>query len=526
MIDNKDIARRSAAAWEVKDKWRSVLEECYEYALAGVNPYVSDKKAPRVMNRQFDSTTPNGVMKLANRLLSDLTPPHDDWIYIEPGPVLEASQPKSQLEALQKELDSVARIANMVANQGELVSARGAAFLDLIIAGMGVLLNLEDPENDIAVVSSQCVSQAEVAIEKDAKGRLCGVYRKRSIKVSQIKSQWPDAEIPSEITSMQGKNKDAEIELMEATYKNESRLRGQNIPPWQYLVLFSPSGRDPVELVRRGYNENPWTILQWIVLPGSYYGPGPVLFALPDIRVSNKIVEMMLQNAALALSGTYLVRDDGVVNPDNIQITQGAMIPVGTTGGPLGASIVPLETGRNFDLSELLKGEYQMRIKKWLFDNGLPPLDGSPRSAAEIINRVRELTQDLGAGIGRLSGDLVDYVRRIVGILVRSGVVPFDIKLDQFTLKVQINSPLARAQQLQKVETVINWLQMVLSIGGEQALQIVAKLPETLAWIGDQMGVPSELMNDENERRAAMDSTADVIAAGAAPELAAGGLAA
>lgn len=518
--DPRETLKRSKEAWKIKDFWKGIHQECYDLALAGVSPYQGNKKAPRVMNRQFDSTAPNAVVKLVNRIVNDMTPPEDSWVNIAVGPILERKYSAAQLEQLKTELDGVSAITNMVVNQNELVSTRYMAVLDLVISGIGCMLNLEDHTDDVSPVNSQSVSQSEVAIEEDARGRIAGIYRKRMIKIRDIKFLWSDAVIPEELTDISDKTgDDPEIEVLESTYAVPGgNRRGANVPPWAYEVLYENKGDKPSVIVARPYNENPWTILRWLVLPGCPYGPGPVMLALADIRVANKIVEMILQNAALALSGMYLVRDDGVVNPDNIQITNGGFIPVQSTAGPLGASIAPLDPGRSFDVGGLILEEYQMRIKKWLFDNGLPADSGAPKSATEIINRVRELTADLGAGIGRLAGDLVDYIRRIVGILVRRGVIPFPIMLDQFTLKVQINSPLARAQQLQKVQTVIQWLETILNIGGEQALTIVAKIPEIMVWIADQMGVPSRLVNNEAERLKAQDSLAAIQAQGALPQ--------
>lgn len=526
MSENEDLLRRAKAAWTIKDRWKNILEDCYELALASLNPYEQDKDLPRTLNRQFDSTAPNAAIKLANRLLNDLTPPYDAWVSIEPGPVLEMQMGDEDKGPLRKELGKIDKLTNAIINAGPLVTARQAAYLDLVVAGMGCILNLEDRGGLQNPINSQAVSQSEVALEKDARGQNCLVARKRKIKIRNIKTLWPDAEIPQDVMDMSDKEKDPEITVHEITAFNKDGYKAQrsNRPLWTYKVLYE--GNDgPAEIVERGYNENPWTVFQWITLPGAPYGPGPVMLALADIRTANQIVRMILMNAALALSGIYLVRDDGVLNPDNIALTQGALIPVGATGGPSGPSMVPLETGRNFDIGQIVLDEYQTRIKKWLFDNGLPPLDSTPRSATEIINRVRELTADLGAGIGRLAGDHVDYVRRIVGILARSGVLPVQqMPIDQFILKVQINSPLARAQQIQKVETVIQWMQMVLTTGGQQALLITAKVPEIMAWIAAQMGVPAELVNTATEQERMQQQLAQITAAGAAPQGSAGAL--
>lgn len=511
----KQIVKRAEEAWKIKDRWKSIFQECYDLALAGLNPYVTDKKAPRPMNMQFDSTAPNAVMKLANRILMDLTPPHEDWIEVVAGPVLEMQFKKTPkvLDELREKLEGVSKITNMMINLGEMVSARHSAFIDLVITGLGVLLDLEDPSDDINPVVSQCVSQDEVAIEIDARGRRTGIFRKRKIKVGDIETLWDDAELTKELKDLKKKDRNTEVDLIEATYyAGDKRKRGSNQPLWHYEVFYNTSGKNPDRIVERGYDENPWTIFQWLPLPGCPYGPSPVMLALADIRTANKIVEMILKNAALSLAGMYLVRDDGVVNPDNIVITNGGFIPVGSTGGTLGASIAPLETGRDFDVGQIVLKDFREQINKWLFNNNLPPLSGKVHSATEIIERVSEITRDIGGAIGRLTVDLDSYVASKIGILIRRGIIPFDLKIDQFTLKIQINSPLARAQQLKKVETVVQWLQMVQSIGGEQLLILSAKLPEISAWIAQAMGVPSELVNDEEETAEAENNMGAVIA--------------
>lgn len=517
----KQIVKRAEEAWKIKDRWKSIFEECYELALPAINPYAAEKKHPRHLNRQFDSTAPNAVIKLANRILMDLTPPHEDWIQVVAGPALKMQFKKSPkvLEQVNEKLEGVSEIINMMINLGEMVASRHSAFIDLVISGIGVLLDLEDPSDNINPVISQAVSQDEVAIEIDARGRRTGIFRKRKIKIGNIKGLWADAEIPADLTSAKIQKENPEIELVEATYYNtEERRQGSNQPVWYYEVFYVRSGKDPERIVERGYDENPWTIFQWMALPGCPYGPSPVMMALADIRTANKIVEMILKNAALALAGMYLVRDDGVVNPDNIVLSNGGFIPVGATGGPAGASIAPLETGRDFEIGQITLEDFRMQINKWLFNNSLPPLAGNVRSATEIIERVRELTQDIGGGIGRLTADLDNYVASKIRILIRAGIIPFDLAIDQFTLKIQINSPLARAQQLKKVETVIQWLQMVQSIGGPQLLLVVAKLPEIAAWIAEQMGVPTDLVNDEDEQEEIQKGMGQIIAAGAMPE--------
>lgn len=523
----EDSLERSKEAWRLKEYWEPIMRECYELALAGVNPYQSENnKRPRTGPRQYDSTAPVAVIKLANRIIDEMTPPYDSWADLVPGPILERDYSQAELEQIKEKLQEISETANMVLNQREQVSARFMGVLDMLIANMGCLLDLEDTTDFINPVNTQAISQAEVAILDDARGRLSDICRKRKIKLRHIQQIWPEAKIPPSLSSaMKQKNgKDQEIEVVEITYAVPGANKpGSNKPAWAYEVIYQKGG-DGELMVQRGYNENPWTILRWMTLPGCPYGPSPVMLALPDIRVANQIIEMILQNAALAIAGMYTVRDDGVVNPDNIQITTGGMIPVSSNGGGAGPSIAPLETGRGFDIGQIVLDEYQTRIKKWLYDNGLPPASGAVRSPTEIIERVREISQDLGAGIVRVAGDIEDHVRRVINILIRNGAVKYNIQIDQFTFKVQVNAPLVRAQRLKKVQTVLEWLQMVQGTGGGQAMAIAPKLTDIHVWLADQLGVPAELINDEQERAAAEQSLATIQAAPALEQQAAGGL--
>ena len=45
------------------------------------------------------------------------------------------------------------------------------------------------------------------------------------------------------------------------------------------------------------------------------------------IKTTNLTVEMILENAQMAISGIYQLEDDGIVNTDTIQLLPGTVIP-------------------------------------------------------------------------------------------------------------------------------------------------------------------------------------------------------
>lgn len=503
-----DIKRRSDTAWQIRDMWKGILQEAYELVFAGINPYAADKKNPKPMDRQYDSTATASVVRLANRIVNEMTPPHDTWVDIQPGPLLELQLGDQMVAGLKETLAGVSKMANMVVNTPGAIAARHTAILDCLISGMGCILGLENNEDDVRPMSDIAVSQSEVAIEVNPHGEVSGVYRKRRIKIREIKSVWPDAEIPAEVLQSVGKDKDPEIDVLEATYEGGPK---SNVP-WYYDVLFCQKDKDPVRMVERVYDVNPWTILRWMVIPGMPYGPGPVLLALADVRTANRVMEMILKNAALALAGMYLVADDGVLNPDNIVISAGGLIPVARTGGNMGASMVPLSTNREFDTGNIVLDNLRMTIKKHLYDGTLPPETGQPRSATEWVQRAKELNQDLGVGIGMMQSDIIQYVRRRIEMLSKRGLIPV-VNVDQFTLKIQVNSPLARAQKLSQVENVMNWLQMWVGLAGNpQAVSMAVSLERVVAWTATMMGIPAELLLSDAEKQKIQQNAAALAA--------------
>lgn len=506
----KEIMMRADTARSERDLWKDVLQDAYELAMPARNPYGQNKARPRSVTRMYESTAMSSTFKAANRMLMELTPPDQNWFDIKVGPILETQLEDNVIEEIERALAKHVQIISIVFRSGSFVSSIWESFLDLIVAGLGALLVLENPNSDTEPVLFETVPQDEISIEEGAGGEITGCYRWPVVKAWAITEKWSDARLPEDLKKLvNDKKKSHDVSLLESTYKSND-----NSPePWVYQVFWKQKDSDPVELVKRTYSTNPWVVFRWSKVPGSPYGPGPVMLAGPDIRTINSVMQMQLQNLALALSGVYLVADDGVVNPDTVVITQGGLIPVQRTGGAGGgASIVPLETGRNFDLGQIVLEDLRMMIKKSLFDNGLPPLNGNVRSATEIIERMRELSQDIGGAIGRLTNELiVPLVRRVSDILKRRGYIP-ELNINQYHLKVQVNSPLARVQQLQDVERVVQWLEMVMQLGGQEAMLLVAKIEEILPWIADQIGVPSDLVRDAAEREGMQEQMGQIYA--------------
>ena len=244
-----------------------------------------------------------------------------------------------------------------------------------------------------------------------------------------------------------------------------------------------------VELAHVRLEYNPFINFRWMKSPGEIYGRSPVMKVLPDIKTANKVVELILKNASIAISGIWQADDDGVLNPANIELIPGAIIPkaVGSKG------LTPLDMPGRFDVSQLVLEDLRARIRHALLVDRLPQIEARSMTATEVLERSGEMSLLLGASYGRLQSELLTpLIIRAYEILRRRGEVP-DIQIDGRMVEIDYRSPLARTQGQKHVQNTLSWINSVLAMGPEAAQTI--NLPQAATFLAEALGVPSDLVN-------------------------------
>lgn len=492
--------KRADKAFEVKQQWHAVLSEAYEFGLPSRNLFQRRAQGGTKMDRVFDSTAVNSTIKFANRLQSNLVPPGQRWASLTAGPLV----PVQMREELNRFLQQIEMQVFAVMHASHFDLAANELFLDLA-TGTACMLILEGDDRE--PVRYITVPIAQIALDGGPMGSVDGVFRRHEIKIRNIAREWTDAEIPAEIERQQRDDPEASVELTEATYFEPDGAAGR----YCYQVLWKGSdkaGGEATALVARHYDDHPWIVCRWVKVAGEDWGRGPLLTALPDIKTLNKVKELVLRNAALAIAGVWAAKSDGVLNPNTIRITPGAVIPVADTN-----NIKPLEWGGRFDVAAMVVEDLQTSIRTALFDNSLPPDTGPVRSPTEILERVKELQQDIGSPFGRLHMELlVPTLQRTLSILFRRGFMQQAIKLSGLTVKVQINSPLARLQAINDVQGVAQWIELTRGLAGPEATLGAARLENLPVWIGEQLGVPKDLIRPKQERDALQRMVGQLVA--------------
>ena len=482
----EELIKRSEVAQRKKDLFEDLYRDCYEFALPQRQLYgywegnsVGNKK----MNRVFDSTAINSTQRFSNRLQSGIFPPQRKWCKIEPGNDIPPER-KTEVQAV---LDVYNEKMFSVIKQSNFDIAIGEFLLDLSV-GTACMLVL--PGDDIAPINFIPVPMFLVSYEEGANGQVDKVYRKMRMKGESITQQWKDAELPESVKQRIDSKPTDDVDLLEATTYDAER------GDWCYHVIDSSSRE---EIVYRRMKSSPWVISRYMKVAGEIYGRGPLITALPDIKTLNKTLELVLKNASLAISGVYTAADDGVLNPQTVRITPGAIIPVARNGGPQGESLRALPRAGDFNVSQIVINDLRMNIKRILLDESLPPDNMSARSATEVVERMKELAQNLGSAFGRLINEtMLPLVSRVLQVMDERGLIDLPLRVNGLEVKVTPVAPLAMAQNMEEINSVVQFLQLTQSLGNEGALAV--KMGDLIDYLGDKLGVPAALRTSAAER--------------------------
>lgn len=512
------VLSRSKAAWKIKDNWRSLKTDAYSLALPARNPYRSDvggqsqsRPGEPKMDRVFDSTLMLSTVRFANRLQSDLTPPFMKWGSLVPGPFV-PEKAKQQVKALLDDMNTKAFAAIHASN---FDTAINEFYLELAV-GTGDMMVVEGDDN--RPVRFQCVPNSQMAHEEGPWGEIWGWFRRHRLPLRNIEPTWPGkVKLPQGFLDDLNDNPDKVVTLEEATYFDPDDKK------YYYdVIVTSSEGKDRKakasgdRIVEEEFEESPWITARWIKLANEVEGRGPVLFALPDAKTLNKLKELILKNASLAISGVWLGRDDGVLNPNTIRITPGTVIQVGSTGGTMGPSLAPLPFVGRFDVSQLVAADLVANIKNIMLDDALPDEAGPVRSATEFIARQRKLQADVGSPFGRLMSELIrPLFQRVLNTLGRRGLIQLEagqkVKIDGTFVDIELASPLAQAQNLSEVQTAAQWMALVQGFGPE-AFMLGVKIEDAPEWFAEKMSVDPKLVR-EKDQRSALQKMAGVLAA-------------
>ena len=245
-----------------------------------------------------------------------------------------------------------------------------------------------------------------------------------------------------------------------------------------------------------GTGSNPFVCFRWSKASGEIYGRGPLINALSAIKTTNLTIELVLENAQMAISGIYQMDDDGIINTDTINLVPGTIIPkaMGSQG------LQPIRNAGNFDVANLVLGDMRNNIKRALYNDMLGDPNKTPASATEVAERMADLSRRIGSAFGRLQAEMVQPIlQRVVYILKKQGRIELPT-INGREIKVRATSPLAQAQANQDISSISRYLQLVGGTFGPEILNLLVSSEDVAVHLAKKFGGPDTLVRDKVDR--------------------------
>lgn len=488
-------------AFERMGNWRSTLEEAYLYAHPQVNVLSTQTEGQKKNTHLFTGFGQTQTRKAVNRFINHVFPAEQNWAIMKSGPGI---APDAVAENNKKLQDATLKMFAVMHHRSNFQTAVGEMVQDLWIS-TGIM-TVQKGRDVTKPVSYVAIPQHQVALEDGPDGEVGAKNRKFMLKAGLVQATWKKAKLTPNMEKAKIDEPDKEFEIIERTYTDHDTGKVH------YCVI---AVGEKAFLLEETLRMDRYVVGRLSRSPNEVNGRGPVLDALPDLKTMNKIVELVLKNASVAISGPWTVVDDGVVNASNVILGPNRMIPVARNPGHAsGPSIAPLERAGSFDVAYLEYQRLKDEITDALLANDLPEYDGAPKTAAEILARVRAYVEDTGAFYGRINREIViPIVQNTLDIMHHDWGMIDKLVVDGNFVNLEITSPLAIQQAVREVEAVSQAIEISKTLFGPEQTAAVFKVEELPRWIARKLNVPEELLRDKGEQEGIEGGVGNALAA-------------
>ncbi|QDP61840.1 MAG: putative portal protein [Prokaryotic dsDNA virus sp.] len=469
-----------------RQHFEDLFEECYEYALPQRESFYTESVGERRDDKIFDETAVVGVQEFASRLQSGLVPNFARWADFTAG----SEVPKEERDGVNNDLDEVTEYVFEVIQNSNFGQEVHESFMDLAV-GTGVLHVQEGDAVNPVVFSA--IPLPHVVLDTGPDDKIDHVYRERKVRFEDLPILYPNGTFTEELLRYTESSPDTKTKILEVIARDYSQVN-------EDVFLLHVIDTTTKTCIRKdsfkGLGSNPFICFRWSKCAGEVYGRGPLINALSAIKTTNLTIELILENAQMAISGIYQMDDDGIVNPDTISLVPGTVIPKAPNSGGL----QPIRAAGSFDVANLILSDMRLNIKRALYNDMLGNPDRTPATATEIAERMADLSRRIGSAFGRLQAELVQPVlQRVVYILKKQGRIELPT-VNGRQVKIRSVSPLSQAQANQDISSMARFLQTVGGTFGPEMLNILINSEESAAYLAKKFGVPDNLVRDKIER--------------------------
>lgn len=514
MINKDQLFKRFSNAESKRTNWKDTYREALEFFSPQRDTYDTPTNGEKRTNNDkiFDSTPQEALQKAVSNVQSSIFPPQKRWAKLKIGPILteifDEQGGQSKKQEAEKQLEKITKtfFAALHKSNFDLVSSE---FIEDWLIGTGsMMLHKGTRENPFIF---EAVPLNEVYLERGQGGKIGGRFRKWELPCELIEKTWPDAKLPQSLLEQKTNKPYDNVAVIEYTVEDKinnrkyvekegkSILASEQIDGFKYIVQLEKT-KDII--VGRETKSHPHISARYAVSAGEVYGRGPVLSALADAKTLNKTKELILKNAALAVTGMYTVVDDGIINLENIQMQPGALIPVSQNpGSPMGPTLSRLPSAADFNVAQLIIEDLRKSIKSILLVDPLGEIDAPVKSATEISIRAQSVAKSYGSAYGRMQQEGAEQIMtRGLHILNELGLVDLEnFIIDGSHIAVQHVSPLAIAQDQDDLSNLTRFAEVISNFFGPEALMMMTNPLEFSKEIAKLIGISTDILPTQEQ---------------------------
>jgi len=427
---------------------------------AGTRDIIGSTKGHKTTRRLFDSTALQATQDLASSFQGTLTNPATVW-----------SKLRFQEEELNNDEEStiwLERVNQSIHNElnESNFNTEIAKGYQSFVGLANMVLFQEEGENGKFVFTA--VHIAKIVWAEDKNGMVDTVYRKFTLTARQAVEKFGKA-IHLDIRKNAIEDPDKEYPFLHCIYPREEKF-----VKFDKLGLAIAKNRPVASLYidmehtslveEGGYYEMPVLVARWSLLPGETCGRGPGHLALPDTRTLNLLKQRGLEAIDIQIRPPILANQRDVMG--TLDLRPGVVNIVRDRNG-----ISEFKSQSRTDILQFSIEDLKASIKSIFFLDKLllpPRTETGEMTAFEVSQRVEQMQRVLGPVLSRINNELLSpLVVRSFKILLRSGrlpQVPAMLRERGINVDIVFVNQLARAQQIQDVSTIQQWVQGLLQI--------------------------------------------------------------
>ena len=324
-------------------------------------------------------------------------------------------------------------------------------YTDLVCFGTGVLF-IDHDKDDRLRFSTRHISECYLA--EDEMGRVDTVYREFKISARAAIKQFGFENVGKNIAKIYKADPNEEIKLLHIVMPRDERdpvmLDSKNKP---YASIYMDP-EEKVILSESGYDEFPYCVPRYLKssFENQGYGRSVAMSALSDVKMVNKMSEVVIRAAQLHIHPPLMVPDDGFHMPVRT-------VPGGLNFYRSGSRdrIEPLNIGGNNPIGQEQLEQRRQAIRAAFYVDQLIMGNNPNMTATEVIQRTEEKMRLLSPALGRMQAELLHpLINRIFALLSkRKAFEAAPEFMSQGEVDIEYVSPMAKAQRSSDVQSAM-----------------------------------------------------------------------